>query len=879
MKKLFTLIAVFAALCATSTLAQKSPKQDPWKQAGTDDSLRKAFDKALYSLKESGHATGTETWTGTNDAQRLSMQFDAHEARLTHPDGSVSFHLNGYGYGNEFNTPATPKLSSDGTRLEYRRGDFTEWYVNGRQGLEQGFTLAHKPSGVSNGQPLTIALGVTGSLALSQQDGAVLLKSGKSTVLRYGGLSARDALGRAIPAHMEARNNEIRLVVEDQHAQYPLTVDPTWTQQQELTDPESYDDDEFGYSVAISGPIAVIGAYQAPVGNNNPGAAYVFVQNGDAWTMQQELTASDGGTNGAFGYSVAVSGTTALIGAPYHTVGGKAQQGAAYVFVQSGTTWSQQQELAASDGAVEDEFGTSVALSGTTAVIGAPIRTVGGNVAQGAAYIFVQSGTTWSQQAELTASDGAEGDDLGFSVALSGTTVILGALEHKVGSNALQGAAYVFVQSGTAWSQQAELTASDGQAGDYFGHAVAISGTTAMVGAPNRPARANIGPGAAYVFEQSGSTWTQQQELTSSSGLGSAIAISGTTALIGEAFAGGEAPGAAYVFVKSNGAWSQQQKLTHSVGATFPEFGFSVAMSGTTALVGTSQEYGTAYVFSTGALPSPATLTTPSPGSTLTSTRVEFDWPAAEGVPYYDLHLSATAFGNTDLYNSGHVAGTSVTVTVPGNGATIYARLYSWINGGWQYTDSTYTAEMQAPVLIGPTPGTALTSASATFNWTAASSHNQGYWLFLGTQGVGSQDLYDSHQQAATSATFSGLPTNGKTIYARIYTCYKGVLVYNDYTYTAWRQPATLTSPTPNSTLPGVSVTFTWTAEPSAKGYWLFLGTTGAGSKNLFDSNEQTATSATFNSLPNNGATIYARVYTSYNGVLVYNDYRFTAHY
>ncbi|MGA2047009.1 MAG: FG-GAP repeat protein [Terracidiphilus sp.] len=258
MKKSLALVAMFTALCTMSMLAQKSQKPDPWKQAGADDSLRMAFEKAIYSLKESGHGTGTETWSGTNDTQRLSMQFDVREARLTHPDGSVGFHLSGYGYGDKLNTPAAPKLAADGTRLEYRRGDFTEWYVNGPHGLEQGFTLAKKPTGGHKGQPLTIALGVTGTLTLSQQDGAVSLKSGKSTVLRYGGLSARDALDRAIPAHMEARNNEIRLVVEDQKAQYPLTVDPTWTQWQELI-PSHGEGGGFGYSVSVDGTTAVIG--------------------------------------------------------------------------------------------------------------------------------------------------------------------------------------------------------------------------------------------------------------------------------------------------------------------------------------------------------------------------------------------------------------------------------------------------------------------------------------------------------------------------------------------------------------------------------------------------------------------------------------------
>jgi hypothetical protein len=181
-------------------------------------------------------------------------------------------------------------------------------------------------------------------------------------------------------------------------------------------------------------------------------------------------------------------------------------------------------------------------------------------------------------------------------------------------------------------------------------------------------------------------------------------------------------------------------------------------------------------------------------------------------------------------------------------------------------------------VLTSPTPSSTLAGTSATFTWTAATgSGNQGYWLFLGTTGVGSKNLYDSGQQTATSVTASNLPTDGATIYARVYTRYNGVLVFNDYTYISWMKPPVLTTPTPGSTLAGSSVTFTWTAEAGSQGYWLFLGTTGAGSKNLYDSGQQAATSATFSGLPTDGATIYARVYTRYNGVLVYSDYTYKA--
>ena len=159
--------------------------------------------------------------------------------------------------------------------------------------------------------------------------------------------------------------------------------------------------------------------------------------------QQAELTAADGAANDEFGTSVAVSGTTAVVGARFHQVGSNTQQGSAYVYTLSGGSWVQQAELTAADGAADDVFGTSVALSGTTVVVGAYAHKVGSNGDQGSAYVYTLSGGSWVQQAELTSSDGAASDEFGISVALSGTTVVVGARYHLVGSHVAQGAAYV----------------------------------------------------------------------------------------------------------------------------------------------------------------------------------------------------------------------------------------------------------------------------------------------------------------------------------------------------------------------------------------------------------------------------------------------------
>jgi uncharacterized protein (TIGR03437 family) len=242
-----------------------------------------------------------------------------------------------------------------------------------------------------------------------------------------------------------------------------------WSEQQELTPFDGGAAVGFGSSVSVGGNTVIIGA----PGEGGQGAAHVFVLSGGVWIEQQRLIASDGMAWDFFGESVSVSGDTVMIGAD----GTNDNLGATYVFVRSGGRWTQQQELAASDGAANDQFGVSVFVSGDTVVIGAQ----GKNLGQGAAYVFVQSGGVWSQQKELTASDGTLGNFFGFSVSLSGDTAVIG---HSIGYG-FQGAAYVFVRSGGAWSQEQELTAGSGGAvNEFFGFSVSVSGGTAVIGAP-----------------------------------------------------------------------------------------------------------------------------------------------------------------------------------------------------------------------------------------------------------------------------------------------------------------------------------------------------------------------------------------------------------
>ncbi len=309
--------------------------------------------------------------------------------------------------------------------------------------------------------------------------------------------------------------------------------------------------------------------------------------------VEQEVTASNGAVGDEFGWPVAVSGATALVGAPNHQVGSNVRQGAAYVYTEANGVWSQTAELTASDGAQYDNFGASVAVNGATALVGALYHKVGNNANQGAAYVYTEANGVWSQTAELTASDGVGSDNFGYSVALSGATALVGAANRRVGSNAYQGAAYVYTEANGVWSQ-AELTASDGAQYDNFGSSVALNSATALVGAPRHNVGSRYQQGAAYVYTEASGTWSQAAELTASDGLasnflGSSVALDGATAVVGANNVGTYVL-PAYVYVEPAGGWattsSFSAELTASNEGGSDRFGASVAVSGPTVLVG-----------------------------------------------------------------------------------------------------------------------------------------------------------------------------------------------------------------------------------------------------------------------------------------------------
>ncbi len=371
--------------------------------------------------------------------------------------------------------------------------------------------------------------------------------------------------------------------------------------------------DNLGWMVSIDGDTAIVGAWlEDPSSLNDAGAAYVFVRDGSGWTQQAKLTASDAAAGDVFGYSVAISGDTAVIGAEREAPGGLSNAGAAYVFVRSGTTWTQQAKLVAGDSGAGDHFGMNVAISGDTALVGACWEDPGGLGNAGASYVFVRSGTTWSQQAKLTASDGMAGDLYGAMNTISGDTAVIGTEQGDAGGTTNCGSAYVYVRSGTTWTEQAKLTASDATSGDRFGVTGSVDGDTAVLGAWFEDPSGASNAGSAYVFVRSGTTWTQQAKLVASDaaagdGFGFPVSLSGEKVIIGanlEDPGGVTDAGSAYVFARSGTTWTQQEKLTSDNPQPSDYFGRWVSLSGDKALVGAYQadpggvtNAGSAFVF------------------------------------------------------------------------------------------------------------------------------------------------------------------------------------------------------------------------------------------------------------------------------------------
>jgi hypothetical protein len=519
--------------------------------------------------------------------------FDRGGVTLSVASGSARLVLVGGGRGGRLMPVRLAALVAWRNSVAYRRGGVVEWYRSGPLGLEQGFTLKHRPTRGSG--EVAIGLRVGGSLRAGLAHGDVVFLTRRERVaLRYDGLSAVDAAGRRLPTHIELRGALLTLRVADLGARYPLRIDP-------------------------------------------------FIQRGAKLTGADEISIRGGGL---FGASVAISsdGKTALIGGPGDTV----NQGAAWVFTRSGSTWAQQGlKLTGTGETSSGFFGTSVALSadGNTALIGGPHD----NNNLGAAWVFTRSGSTWTQQgAKLTGGTDETGQgSFGSSVALSagGNTALIGG----PWDNSLVGAAWVFARSGSTWAQQgAKLTGSDETGSGLFGGNVALSadGNTALIGAPSD----EHDVGAAWAFANPPAVSAVSPSVGPPAG-GTAVTITGSRLGGASTVAFGSTQAASFVINSPN------QITAISPPRAIGPVHVTVTTSDGTSAAGSADTF--AYATAPGA---PTGLLANAGDGRAT---VAFAAPAANGSPI-------TAYTVTALPSGAHATGPASPITVGGlrNGTT-----------------------------------------------------------------------------------------------------------------------------------------------------------------------------------------------------------------
>ncbi|RLA17205.1 MAG: hypothetical protein DRQ56_09515, partial [Gammaproteobacteria bacterium] len=569
-------------------------------EAGDWAGIRVAYEAGrhkAFEVEDGFHARNPgQQWLTSFDGQGFLVQPDDG-------DWSWGLQLQAYGFEGAMQRVAgSSEASALNNRVMYDwSAGVQEWYVNDARGLEHGYTLQSRPvAGADETSPMIFDLAVRGSLRAEILDGGGgvrFVDEQGGAALTYAGLHVFDADGVAQAAIFVGGDDHVRISIDESAANYPLTIDPI-AQQAYLKASNAEFGDQFGWSVAVSGDLVVVGTgleeSNATGVNGNQsdnsvpsaGAAYIFERVGGVWSQQAYLKASNTGAGDLFGHSVAISGELVVVGA--YKEGSNAtgvngnesdnsagSSGAAYIFERASGVWSQQAYLKASNAAAGDLFGWSVAISGEFVVVGARREDsnatgVNGNQnargahSSGAAYIFERASGVWSQQAYVKASNTDQGDNFGAVVAISNELVVVAAPSEDGNARGVNGdetgntrtdsgAAYIFERSSGVWSQQAYLKASNADVDDFFGVSVAISDELVVVGA---------------LYESSNATGVNGNESSDSA----------------------SHSGAAYIFERVSGVWSQNAYLKASNTDVDDEFGVSVAISDERVIVGAWQE-------------------------------------------------------------------------------------------------------------------------------------------------------------------------------------------------------------------------------------------------------------------------------------------------
>jgi len=667
-------------------------------------------------------ADGEIVWSAYSVQHNHSITATGHgRVTITTPHGSVGMMLTGTGRGRYLTKPGPMTIRADATRLEMIRHGYTEWYLCDSLHIEQGMEIFYRPGGSGL---LTVSYTVDGDLTPVRHGKTLVFSDRYGPAVSYGGLAARDADGRYLPVELDTTSGNLFWRINDSGAVYPVTIDPFFfSQQSALTSPAPLNNGRYGISVSLDGDTLFVGEDGAASGGfPYAGRVHVYQDLGGTGDPAETLEPPDPSFLKRFGSSVAVHEGTAVIGANLADPGGIADAGEAYVYRYSGGTWNHVAVLNAMDKSPGAGFGTSVAVREDTIVVGAPSAALSGK-AMGQVYVFRPDGETWSQVGNITSPDETGSVFFGNAVALSGDTVVIGAYQAESGSAiSAPGKAYVYRDTGGIWNRTANLTAwTNRSAGSRFGSAVSIDNDTIVIGALYADLGALSNAGQAYMYHNTGGSWSGTATLiapdrSANAYFGSAVSLENDTVVVGAYNVR-----KAYVYQNSGGSWTPAVTINATDFSASSGFGSSVSLHGTSVATGAPLASvsgvslaGKAYVFVIGEIPaapsvisvSPSTginttsvpigiagenFNTTSPGTLVRLVRAGYPDTPAEGVLVESPHMISCTLPLT-----GAAAGAwDVTVTNPDGQMTTGAGLFSVTEG------------IPAPVPVAISPSTA----------------------------------------------------------------------------------------------------------------------------------------------------------------------------
>jgi hypothetical protein len=587
---------------------------------GESESLKQAVTKARFGLQwheRSPFGGKGSGYLALSHDQDLNAWFDETSVtiRQTNKEAQtrVRLQLKALGYGEQL-IPAPPiaKRSAEGNRIEYHRknSEVIEWYENRPAGIEQGFTINRRPereNSIAN-EPLRLVISLNGDLHARVSDDSQRLQfvnAAGESLMSYSKLMAKDAESKTIPGHLEtnASGDEIVLVIEDQDAKYPLVVDPITTNEEVRFFASHFEaGSAFGGAVAISGNLAVVGAWGEDVlGNPDTGRVYVFLRSGSTWTFDQGLSPLSAPLR--CGWTVAVEGYFIVFGCPGTSTG----NGRAYVAQRLAAQNYQLLSLDPLGDVVGDSFGWSMAISGDKVAVGVPNFDTPAQTNAGAAFVYeLSSNFSVARNWILTAPQPQANAQFGYDVDISGSAFVIGQPLMDAGGLTDSGGAFVYrVDQFGAFREEGQLAPQDPGAIDHFGADVAISGDTIAVGSPLDDNNKGVDAGSVYVFVKGANDdWTQQQKLLASDGFANdqfsafAIDIQDNTLVVGgyrndipdQPFNPNEDSGEAYVFTRSDATWSEQARFRAIDGSLGDLFGIAIAISGDSVIVGAQND-------------------------------------------------------------------------------------------------------------------------------------------------------------------------------------------------------------------------------------------------------------------------------------------------